>query len=230
MIHCYSRKELCGGIGMRKLPILMLSLLLGACCCKSGEEMTRYHEDGRAKPVVAIASMIDTTSFDAPWSISEELTSMVVNQVTNSGLIFVNSKDEYAFAENPFGNDLSWAKREFNNQEFVVFLELVEHETVPETKGKKIPKNVSLQEYSNNLNTAVRVRVVDLRGASPKIVLQEMVRDSYFIPKTLLPTDYSQVVWGTDDYRKSPMGIAHTQLVQEISARVTDYIMLAKSR
>ncbi len=211
---------------MRYLPTVLLGLLAVACN-RNNDAMTRYHEDGRAKPVVAIASMIDTTSFDAPWSVSEELTSMVVQRVGQSGKIFVVSKEDDAFTENPFGQDLEWVKREYPEQEFVVFLELVEHETAPANPSKK---NVPIQEMSTNLNMAIRLRIIDLRGASPKIVLQEMVRDSYFIPKTLIPTNYSVVVWGSDEYRKSPMGIAHTQLVQEISARISDYILLAKSR
>jgi hypothetical protein len=76
----------------------------------------------------------------------------------------------------------------------------------------------------------IRLRVIDLRGNAPKVVLQEMIRDSYFVPKTLIPTDYSVEVWGTDNFRKSPMGIAHAQLVQEVATRITDYILLAKSR
>ena len=211
---------------MRYLPALMLGLL-AVGCNRSQDSTTRYHEDGRAKPVVAVASMIDTTSFDAPWSLSEELTTMVVERVGRSGQIYVVSKEDDAFDENPFGQDLSWMKRDFQEQEFAVFLELVEHEAAP---ANKLKQNLPPQEVSINLNMAVRLRVVDLRGAVPKIVLQEMVRDTYFIPKTLIPTDYSIAVWGTDEYRKSPMGIAHEQLVQEIAARVSDYILLAKSR
>lgn len=189
--------------------------------------MTRYHENGMAKPVVAVASMIDTTSFDAPWSLSEELTSTLVQRMVQGNQIYVEAQDEAPFAENPFGNDLSWIKREFPTHEFIVFLELVEHELVPAVKSKK---NLPPQEISSNLNMAVRIRVIDLRGPSPRIVLQEMVRDSYFVPKTLLPTDYSIVTWGTEGFRKSPMGIAHAQLIQEIANRVSDYILLAKSR
>ena len=47
--------------------------LIGGCCNSCKNEMTRYHEDGKKKPSVAIASMIDTTSFEIPWSLSEEL-------------------------------------------------------------------------------------------------------------------------------------------------------------
>lgn len=214
---------------MRRLPALLL-VLLSFSCSKSNEEISRYHEDGRAKPIVAIASLIDTTSFELPWSLSEEITSTIISQISQKKTLYVNSKEDYAFAENPFGTDLSWVKREFRNQEFVVFLELVEHENAPVLKGKKQMKNLPPQELSNNLNMAVRIRVVDLRAETPKIVLQEIVRDSYYIPKTILPTDYTQVVWGMDDYRSTPMGIAHTQIAREIVDRVTDYVLLAKSR
>ena len=209
---------------MRYLPAFLLGLAAFSCN-RNNDEMSRFHEDGRVKPTVAVASMLDTTSFDASWSLSEELTAGVMDLIAGTGQIFVHSQEESPFTENPFGSDLSWMKREFHSEEFVAFLELVEHEFVPvQSKG------VTIQEAPNNLNMAVRVRVVDLRAPTPKIVLQEMVRDSYFVPKTLIPTDYSSAVWGTDEYRKSPMGVAHAGLVQEIAHRISDYILLAKSR
>jgi len=212
---------------MRYIPALMIGLLVTGCASRGFDLMTRYHEDGRAKPVAAVASMIDTTSFDAPWSLSEEFTSRIVQKVGQTGQIYVVSREDEAFAENPFGQDLSWVSREFPEQEFVVFLELVEHETSP---ASKLKKNLPAQEVSLNLNMAVRLRVVDVRGQMPKIVLQEIVRDSYFIPKTLIPTNYNTAVWGTQEFLKSPMGIAHEQLAQELSTRISDYILLAKSR
>lgn len=211
---------------MRYLSMLLLSCLTIGCT-RTGDFMTRYHEDGRAKPIAAIASMIDTSSFEAPWSISEELTSMIVSQIGQNGKIYVLTKEDESFAENPFGQDLSWIKREFPNQEFAVFLELVEHNIIPSSKAKK---DLPSQEVSSNLNMAIRLRVIDVRGQNPKIVLQEIVRDTYFIPKTLIPDDYNTVTWGTSEFPKTPMGIAHAQIVREISTRVSDYILLAKSR
>ncbi len=209
---------------MRYLGAVLVGLA-AVSCGRNDSEVTRFHEDGRAKPRVAIASMLDTTSFDASWSLSEEITEGVMRGVGGSGEIYVHSKEESPFTENPFSTDLAWMKREFHNEEFVAFLELVEHEFIPvKTKG------VTAQEASNNLNMAVRVRVVDLRPATPKVVLQEMIRDTYFVPKSLIPTDYAVDVWGTEAFRKSPMGIAHAMLVQEIAHRISDYILLAKSR
>jgi hypothetical protein len=214
---------------MNRLPILM-SLAMGlfaAGCNRCCEETTRFHDDGRAKPVVAVASMIDTTNFDAPWSLSDEFTSSIANQVAANGEIYVQAQEDCPFTENPFDADLSWMKREFKTQEFLVFLELVEHGIVPAVQGKK---QLHPNEASTNLEMAVRVRVVDLRGSTPKIVLQEMVRDTYFIPRSILPPDYSLMGWGTEEYFKTPMGIAHSQFAQEIARRVSDYILLAKSR
>ncbi len=211
---------------MRYLSTLMLSVL-AIGCTRTSDFATRYHEDGRAKPVAFIASMIDTASFEAPWSISEELTSMIVSQVGHSGKIYVVSKEDETFAENPFGQDLSWMKNEFPDQEFAVFLELVEHDITPVSKTKK---DTPIQEMSSNLNMAVRLRVIDVRGQTPKIVLQEIVRDSYFIPKTLIPTNYNVTMWGSPEFAKTPMGVAHSQIVREVATRVSDYILLAKSR
>ncbi len=210
---------------MRYLSLLLLALTAISCNRSQTDEMSRFHEDGRVKPSVAIASMLDTTSFDASWSLSEELTQGVMDLISSKGGIYVHSQEESPFTENPFGTDLSWMKREFQGEEFVVFLELVEHDFVPvRTKG------IPLQEASSNLNMAVRIRVIDLRQETPKIVLQEMIRDNYFVPKTLIPTDYSTDVWGTEGYRKSPMAIAHAGLIEEIANRIADYVLLAKSR
>jgi len=210
---------------MRYLPAIFLSLAIVSCNRNNNEQMTRFHEDGRSKPSLAIASMLDTTTFDASWSLSEELTAGVMSALSSTGQIYIHGSEESPFTENPFGSDLSWMKREFQSEEFVAFLELVEHELVPVKS-----KGVSLQEASNNLDMAVRIRVVDLRPQTPRIVLQEMVRDSYFVPKTLIPTNYSEITWGSEEYRKTPMGIAHNQLIGEIANRINDYIQLAKSR
>lgn len=213
---------------MRFLIAAALTLVLGACSHKEND-LSRFHEDGRAKPIVTVASVIDATSSDLPWSLSEELTTMFVNRLSKGGSIFVVRNNDVVYTENPFSPEMSWMKREFPNHEFVVFLELAEHENVPVAKDNKKVLEVPF-ETSIDLKMSVRIRVVDVRGAIPQIVLQEIVRDSYFIPRTLVPADYTVAVWGTDEYSKSPMGIAHTQIIEEITNRVREYVYLAKSR
>ncbi len=210
---------------MRSFSLCLLTLIAAGCCSRCKDETaTRYHEDGRAKPVAALPAMIDTTSFDVPWSVSEELTSAIGQIISKGGKIFVQSQDDFAIASNPFSGDLSWMKREFQNQEFAVFLELAEHEWISSME------EAADFDAANTLSMGVRVRVIDLRGNQPKIVLQEMIRDSYYLPKTLLPVDYDAISWGTEEYKNTPLGIAHRQLAQQIAGRVSEYILLAKSR
>lgn len=210
---------------MRYITVGLLALAALSCGRSGNPEMSRFHEDGRAKPSVAVAPMLDTTSFDAAWSLSEELTQSIAQTLSSSGQIYVKTQEHCAFSDHPFGSDLNWMKREFQGHEFVAFLELVEHEFSP-VKAK----GASLQEASANLNMAVRIRVIDLRGLSPKIVLQEMVKDTYFVPKTLIPANYTVDTWGTEAFTKSPMGIAHGLLTNELAGRISEYILLAKSR
>lgn len=210
---------------MRYLPVILATLFAAGCFNRCNDEiLTRFHDDGRAKPLVALPAVIDTTSYDAPWSISDELTSSVAQIIAKGGKIFIQSQDDFAIASNPFSGDLSWMKREFQNQEFAVFLELVEHDLIPSSKPSKD------NESSHYLKMGIRVRMIDLRSSQPKVVLQQIVRDSYYIPKTLLPVDYNAVSWGTDEYKNSPMGTAHSRIAQEVAARVSEYILLAKSR
>ena len=96
---------------MRYLSVFLLSLCAVGCCHRCNDDtMTRYHEDGRAKPIVALPMMIDTTSFDASWSVSEEFTSSITTALNQEGKIFVQSQDDFAIAASPFSDDLSWTK------------------------------------------------------------------------------------------------------------------------
>ncbi|HSX37541.1 MAG TPA: CT253 family lipoprotein [Chlamydiales bacterium] len=210
---------------MRYLLFYCLISIAAGCCsrCKEEQSSTRYHDDGRAKPVVALATMVDTASFDVPWSVADEFTSSIYQLIAKKGQIFIHAQEDFALAANPFADELGWMKKEFPNHEFAVFLELAEHEMTP----SKVSSELGV---SNSLNMGIKIRVIDLRGAEPKIVLQQMIRDSYYIPRTLFPVDYEMITWGTDEYNKSPLGIAHHRIAQEIADRVSEYILLAKSR
>jgi hypothetical protein len=210
---------------MRFCLIGILALLLNSCA-QSGVELTRYHEDGRKKPAVLITQLIDTSSFEAPWSLSEELTDLVSREVGRNRALYITTQPDFFFSESPFSNDLSTIAADCSPHEFGVFLELVEHSYTPANSDRHaIPLETAL-----NLNMAVRIRVIDFRQGAPKVILQELVRDTYYIPRTLLPTDYTVEGWGTSDFRKTPMGIAHAQLAQTLATRLSDYILLAKSQ
>lgn len=202
---------------------LMAICLLALCSCQTKHtgEVSRYLDSGAAKPTVAIVPVIDSSGFELPWSLSEELTALISERLNHQGTLFVSTKTNSAFLENPFASNISAIKKEFHDYEFVVFLELIDHQKTPEKKDAK--------DSADNLNMAMRIRVVDNRDKQPKVILQELLKDSYFISKNILHTDYSQVTWNTPSYANTPFGLAHAELAKNVVERLNDYINIAKN-
>jgi len=224
---------------MSRILFAVIAALLLASCQEqsSGDDYTtKYYDDGRSKPSVAIVPVIDSTSYEVSWSLSEEFSLMIRKKLSRNGSIYLSkefdTKTAPALTHNPFSNDISWVKQAYPKEEFIVFCELVEHSNMPVEKSnaEKIMSAEKLKEVSTNLNMGMRIRVIDLRRAEPKIVLQELIKDSYFISKNHIDTDYSLITWGIDEYETSPMGMAHNMLSKEVAERIEDYVSLAKSR
>jgi len=212
---------------------ICLAILLGGCNREGGSQQARQSEKGQLKPVVAIVPLVDKTMNDVPWSLSEELTSTIHHRLSQTDKLYLASIEKIraaskklGTAQNPFGPDIHWTKKVFYQDEFVVFMELIEHDEVPSANTKSI----ALESASAQLNMTVRVRVIDLRGEEPQIVLQEMIQDSHFIPKQFTKSNFYQVPWGKESYNISPLGLAHAQLSKEIATRLEDYILLAKAK
>lgn len=218
---------------IRSFFILLTTLLLVSCNNKSqNQTTTRFHDDGRAKPVVTIVPVMDSSSYEIPWSISDEFTSMIKDRLMKQGDIYIQDDENFHLSndDKPFGTNISWMKKSIRPTEFVVFLELVEHEDLPLAKTVKDPSKLSpTKRDAFNLNVAVRLRVIDLRGDSPKIVLQELIKDSYYVSNYMDKVNYNITQWGTEEYKTSPMGMAHAQLSKNIIERINDYVMLSKS-
>jgi hypothetical protein len=198
-------------------------LLIAMISCNNGtsnNQVSRFYDDGRARANVSISSVIDSTSYDIPWSLSDELTQLIRTKLTPNKTLFLSTSEEVdsvlTNTDNPFDSDINWMKDRFENNEFLVFLELVKHDE------KKDGANT-------NLEMSMRVRIVDVRGKNPKVVLQECVNDNYYIARGATKTDYQTTTWGKDEYQNSRLGMAHDQLANEISRRISEYIALSKS-
>jgi hypothetical protein len=191
--------------------------LLVFSCSRQGSEQAYFDREGQAKPIVSVVPLIDHSGSQVGWNLSEELTSGIRGRLINKGKLFLGNEvraQEVAkklnSRQNPFSEDLSWLKACFDKEEFVAFFELIEHE------------EVAGQELASTLNMSVRIRVIDLRESEPQVVLQEIVHDSHFIPK------HFNIRWNQEGFGISPMGLAHTQLTQEITKQLEDYILFAK--
>ncbi len=213
------------------LSTLCVSLLLAGCHDNKGEDSkTAYGEQQKQKPLVAVAPVIDNSKHNLTWNISDELTNTICYRLEQKDRVYLvdgqkirNITRKFQSIQNPFGDDLAWIKKSFPDQEFVVFMELLEHTEEP-TKAQKdsVPR-----ETSANLNMSVRLRVVDVRDNAPAIVLQEIIHDTHFIPRQFTQYNFHQVSWGSEDFSISPVGMAHAQLTKEIASRIEEYIALA---
>ena len=183
------------------------------------------------RPSVAVIPLIDNSEHSLGWNLSDEITYTLCTKLDQKnslnlalpGKIKAETR-KIKGQNNPFGNDLSWIKKSFD-EDFVVFLEMIEHRETPNETGKKAaPEALSAQ-----LNMSLRVRIVDLRGEMPKIALQEILQESHFVPRQFTQYNFHQSLWTTEEFGLSPVGIAHAQLIKELKTRIEDYILLEKS-
>jgi len=219
---------------MLRFGYVLAALLLTAGCRgqRDGDETAYQSKNLGQKPVVAIVPMMDHTLNYLPWSLSEEFTLSIRHRLQQKDFFYlvdqqsVNEKTkQLSNGQNPFGKDLSWMKKFFFGNEFVVFMELIEHTEVP-VRAQKLG---SSSNTNAELNMTIRLEIVDLRESTPRVVLQELVQESHFIPKPFTQSNFTQVAWGMDGFNVSPMGIAHAQMIKEITLRIQDYILIAKA-
>lgn len=211
---------------------LSLALLLNSCSNKSSSNSC-YYDDGSKKPTVVLVPMLDSTSYDAPWSLSEEFSCGVKSRLEKkSDFYFMQDVNfDLSLKENPFNCNLSWVKKNFKPAEFVVFIELVEHDNVPLVKSVKDPESIpAFRKNASNLNMATRLRILDIRKDEPVVVLQEMLKNSCYMANTVDNPDYNVAVWGTESYKNTPLEAAHRELIEALEKRIYEYINLAKTR
>ncbi|KKL62258.1 hypothetical protein LCGC14_2187020, partial [marine sediment metagenome] len=146
---------------------------------------------------------------------------LIKSKLSNNKNLFLSSTEmmdeSLTNTDDPFDVNVTWMKDRFDNSEFLVFLELLNHN---ELKKGTI----------SNLEMSMRIRIVDVRAKEPKVILQECIDDNYYIAKGSIKENYQNTIWGSAEYANSRMGLAHKQLANEISERISDYIALSKSR
>jgi len=218
---------------MRKhflFPVFCLSALVSGCQ-KDTASTSAISESRLTKPAVAVVPLIDNSQSSLDWNVSEEITYTLCNSLDHKKIFDLALPSRIRAQtkrmkgkNNPFGNDINWVKEVFAEEDFVVFLELIEHSETP--KGEMKAASMLPAE----LKLAVRMRIVDNRGSLPKVTLQEILEDSHFIPKQFNKYNFTQCSWDSEEFGLSPTGMAHTQMIKELKDRIEAYILIAKDR
>ncbi|MCH9630607.1 MAG: hypothetical protein S4CHLAM37_06090 [Chlamydiia bacterium] len=235
-------------MGMRKFVLLgILAVFFCGCSSNHSDKQTvRFHDDGRAKAVTTITAVYDPQDIHLPWSLATDLTEMIQGKLSKRANIFLINKisshapelDEEAnldvmetssaLDENKTLNiHEENLKVKYPGSEFVVFLELANHDIHPKQDTDKFFDKIT---PSYVLDVAMRVRIYDLRHEKPAIVLQEIVQEKHLLPKQFAKLDYDSAIWGKKTYSISPLGFAHTQFAKDVAKRIESYLVLAKTK
>ena len=200
-------------------------------CEKNKNETAMLSESMQSRPAVAIIPLIDNSEHVLGWNLSDEITYSLCSKLDQKNTLNLTLPGKIKAAikkikgqNNPFGNEILWVKNSFD-EDFVVFLEMIEHSEIPSEMGKKAPP----ETLSAQLNMSLRLRIIDIRGETPRIALQEILQESHFVPRQFTQYNFHQSLWNTEEFGLSPVGIAHAQLIKELKTRIEDYILLAKA-
>lgn len=209
----------------RILVCLALCVLAGCRSSRSGDAPV---VSTAVKPIVTLVPIIDNSKSELNWRVGDELTAALDYRLASNDRLFLSDLKKtcarISSFDNPFSADYQWVKKAFPKDEFVVFLELIQHDEVLR-QDKKHPVEPEL--CAADLNLSMRVRVFDVRNAKPKVVLQELVTDSHFIPRAFTHLNFVQDSWEEESFSISPLGLAHDALVKTLAKRIEDYILLS---
>lgn len=220
------------------------SLLIGCNSDRYQQHAVRFHEDGRAKAVVTLTPVFDHHDIHLPWSLADDLTEMIKTRLLKKANVYIGNaenlkktyEDEDQLIEKPFEHyeenkscaiHVDSLKVKFPKTDFVVFLELAEHEIHPKNISGSFLDAIT---PSQELQLSMRIRIYDLRFEVPQIILQELVEQKHLVPKQLAKLDYDSPIWGKKTYSISPVGFAHAQLAKEVAQRIENYLILAKTK
>lgn len=210
---------------MKKWAILLGGFLILLGGCRDTENETAALTEARLlkRPITALTSVIDHSHSHLNWSLTQELSQALRHFFSSKNTLYLAHEENFANASkylawcDPFELDMAWMKKAFPDQEFVVFTEMMNHSEIP-----------LAPEGPSQLVLSARIKVVDLRHAAPRVILQEVIEQSHYIPLQFtahFKEHSQQVPWGEAGYDVSPLGIAHETLAREIANRAEDYIL-----
>ena len=216
---------------MKYTALLALLLLMGCNKNTSFEDQVRYHNDGVAKPKVAVVKVIDTSSHTLKWNLAAEFTELLMENLFNQSKFYLTDDFHMIGGEqlkqlklSPYSEDLAWLLEMNSSSEFVLFTEILKHNI--ETPKGKIYNPLS---HVKTLELSIRVCILDIRKETPKVVLQEIITENYSIPFNFGSFDENGSSISKSTFNLSPLGIAHRNILSKVSKEIEDYILLAQS-
>ncbi|PCI78653.1 hypothetical protein COB21_00285 [Candidatus Aerophobetes bacterium] len=213
--------------------ISFFSVFFFSCTKGIHDNTSAFYDDGRKKPLVAFVPVVDNSNAKVGWDLSDEFTGHLMQKLGNNSQFRLSTLDEMSSLitglsekQDPFSPNFQWVKQTFSKYEFVVFSELVEHDV------QSKPLRGNFLDYitpSSEIVLTLRLRIFDLRGAIPKVILQELVHNKHTISNPGDLEAKGKDYWKKVTFQITPLGIAHSQLIKTAVTRIEDYIKISQS-
>lgn len=213
---------------LRILALFTLASTLIVGCRGPYRDTCLYQRTGGTKPIVALLPVLTSSEMEAisdiSWDISQELTEEIRRRFFDSSRLYLlEGTGNKQLAKELNNNNLKVLSdlriENVGASQFVVVTELVNEKVTPYRVGAN-----EIGDAGAQLELDLRLRVIDVREKSPKVVFQELLHHNHFIPRAYLHCDYEKAAWGTETYERTPLGMAHAQLAREVVSRVEIYI------
>ena len=127
--------------------LLAISLILGGCNKQGNDSTALLEAKASNRPIVSVVPVLDHSRNDLNWNVSQELSQTIRERLVQRNLLYmigeepVTAMAQKAFsAHDPFDVDTSWVRKAFPQNEFVVFMELMEHNEIP-VPSKELPED-----------------------------------------------------------------------------------------
>lgn len=213
---------------------LILSFSVFSCGGPYHIDYFPIDDEGQVKPKVVLVPLIDSSEHELSWDVADELAKNIDEELKSLGECYVPYGKEVGVIWNKryeidfFSSDLSYAK-EFKQTDYIVALELIEHSLSAIQSMELLSKKRKDSFLANQLITSrVRIKVIDIRYETPKIILYEVFKSCYkFTPSKNTELDL-KVCLNEEGYNKTPYGIAHKRLAKNLAARLAKVIWMDK--
>ena len=206
--------------------LLLVGLSFG--CTSKYSDFFPYYDDGRPKPSIALLPVADISQNKPSWDVAGELYDAMKYRLMREGKVFIPPEDQIIIKagscttqELMDTSNLRLFER-FQPSQYVVIVELLDYKQVPYVRGKITPLYIASISADNAkvLMVKLRLRIIDIRGKTPRIVRQEIIESNHMIEENALAD--SARLKKTEAYSSSPIGIAHARIVRDMVKKIDD--------
>lgn len=211
---------------MRKVAALLMVAAMFMGCARQYCDYFAYDDEGIAKPVVAVLPVRDSSWNSMPWDVSRELEEGIWESARRRGKLYCVDPHHVDEVVASFGEetDLHSQDLQFFNQftgcDYLVLIDLLEHNEVPYQRGAIEPLYIIDSDDAFVLAMKARVTVLDVTGPTPRVILREITASNHMIARRFYDIDYTENRWGSQEYHRTPVGVAHERLARDLTERI----------